>query len=65
MKKQSISKVEQLNNLKQQVITIQDYINIIQTSPQVDHILYNQDHFEMFTEDNYKFKFKIKEIRKN
>lgn len=57
--------IEELINLKQQVITIQEYINIIQTSPQVDHILYNQDHFEMFTEDNYKFKFKIKEIRKN
>ena len=56
--------IEELINLKQQVITIQEYINIIQTSPQVDHILYNQDHFEMFTEDNYKFKFKIKEIKK-
>lgn len=57
--------IQELINLKQQVITLNDYINIIQTSPQVDHILYNQDHFEMFTEDNYKFKFKIKEIRKN
>lgn len=57
--------IQELVELKNYIITIQDYINIIQTSPQVDHILYNQDHFEMFTEDNYKFKFKIKEIRKN
>jgi hypothetical protein len=56
--------IQELINLKQQVITIQDYINIIQTSPQVDHILYNNDHFEMFTDDGYGFKFKIKEIKK-
>ena len=56
--------IQELINLRQQVITLQDYINIIQTSPQVDHILYNQDHFEMYTDDYYKFKFKIKEIKK-
>lgn len=55
--------IQELINLRQQVITLQDYINIIQTSPQVDHILYNQDHFEMFTDDGYAFKFKIKEVR--
>ena len=56
--------IQELVELKNYIITIQDYINIIQTSPLVDHVLYNQDHFEMFTEDNYKFKFKIKEIKK-
>ena len=52
--------IEQLIELKNHLIEIQDYIKIIKTSPQVDHILYNQDHFEMFTNDYYKFKFKIK-----
>lgn len=56
--------IQELINLRQQVITHQDYINIIQTSPQVDHVLYNQDHFEMFTDDGYAFKFKIKEVRR-
>ena len=57
--------IEQLIELKNYVITIQDYCEIIRTSPQIDHILYNQDHFEMCTDDYYKFKFKIKEIKKN
>lgn len=57
--------IQELINLRQQVITLQDYINIIQTSPQIDHILYNQDHFEMYTDDYYKFKFKIKEMKKD
>ena len=30
--------IQELINLRQQVITLNDYINIIQTSPQVDHI---------------------------
>lgn len=57
--------IEQLIELKNYVITIQDYCEIVRTSPQVDHILYNNDHFEMFTDDGYGFKFKIKEIKKN
>lgn len=57
--------IQELVELKNYIITIQDYINIIQTSPQVDHILYKDNNFEMYTNDYYKFKFKIKEIKKD
>lgn len=57
--------IEELIELKNHLIEIQDYIKIIKTSPQIDHILYNKDHFEMYTDDYYKFKFKIKEMKKD
>lgn len=57
--------IEELIKFKNNLLDIKDYIEIVKTSPQIDHILYNQDHFEMYTNDCYKFKFKIKEIRKN
>lgn len=57
--------IQELIEIKNYIISLNDYINIIQTSPQVDHILYNNDHFEMFTDDGYGFKFKIKEIKKD
>lgn len=57
--------IQELINFKQQVITLNDYINIIQTSPQVDHILYQDENFNLFTTDNYHFKFKIKENKKD
>ena len=57
--------IEELMQLRNYIITIQDYCEIIRTSPQIDHILYNQDHFEMYTDDYYKFKFKIKKIKKD
>lgn len=57
--------IEQLIELKNHLLEIQDYCEIVSTSPQIDHILYNQDHFEMYTDDYYKFKFKIKQINKN
>lgn len=52
--------IKQLIELKNYVITIQDYCEIVRTSPQIDHIQYKDDHFEMYTDDYYKFKFKIK-----
>ena len=57
--------IEQLMQLKNYLISIKDYCEIVATSPQIDHILYNQDHFEIYTNDYYKFKFKIKEIKKD
>ena len=57
--------IEQLLELKNFVIDIKDYCEIVATSPQIDHILYKDNNFEMYTNDFYKFKFKIKEIKKN
>lgn len=57
--------IEQLLELKNYLLDIKDYCEIVKTSPQIDHILYKEPNFHMFTTDNYHFKFKIKEIKKN
>lgn len=56
--------IEQLIELKNYVITIQDYCEIVKTSPQIDHVLYKDEYFNLFTTDNYHFKLKIKEVRR-
>lgn len=56
--------IEQLIELKNYVITIQDYCEIVRTSPQIDHVLYKDEYFNLFTTDNYHFKLKIKEVRR-
>ena len=57
--------IEELIELKNHLIEIQDYIKIIKTSPQIDHIQYKKGHFEIKTNDYYTFKFKIKKYTKN
>ena len=56
--------IEEYIKLREYLLNIYEYCEIIKTSPQIDHVLYNQDHFEIFTDDGYGFKFKIKEINK-
>lgn len=56
--------IKQLIELKNSVITIQDYCEIVRTSPQIDHVLYKDECFNLFTTDNYHFKLKIKEVRR-
>ena len=56
--------IQQLIELKNNLLDIKDYIEIIKTSPQVDHILYKNQNFHMFTTDDYHFSFKIKQINK-
>lgn len=57
--------IEELIKFKNNLLDIKDYIEIVRTSPQIDHIIYKDNNFEMYTNDFYKFKFKIKEIKKN
>ena len=57
--------IEQYIQLKNYLLSIKEYVEIVKTSPQIDHILYKDNHFEMYTTDCYNFKFKIKEIKKN
>jgi hypothetical protein len=57
--------IEEYIKLRNNLLNIKEYIDIIQTSPQIDHILYKDNNFEMYTNDCYKFKFKIKEIKKD
>lgn len=56
--------IQELIEIKNYIISLNDYINIIQTSPQIDHVLYKDEYFNLFTTDNYHFKLKIKEVRR-
>ena len=53
------NEIEKLLKLKNYLITIQEYLEIIK-SPQIDHIKYENDTFFMWSNDGYKFTFKIK-----
>ena len=44
--------------VKNHLITIQDYIEICSSS-QVDHVIYKDDKFHIWTDDGYNFVFKI------
>lgn len=54
--------IDRLLKIKQNIITYADYLDILTTSPQINHIKYNSydDIMEIKTDDNYKFKIKIK-----
>ena len=57
--------IKYLLQLRNELITINEYIKIVSTSPQINHIKYEDNYFKISTDDNYNFKFKIKEIEKN
>ncbi|MBR2248680.1 MAG: hypothetical protein IKE89_03440 [Bacilli bacterium] len=50
--------IEQRNYL----ISIKEYIGIIR-SPQVDHVIYKNQEFNIWTTDGYKFKLQIRKER--
>lgn len=53
--------IEELLKIRNYLISNIEYINMIDTSPQIDHVKYNpySDDFEMWTNDNYYFKYKV------
>lgn len=51
--------------LRNYVLTIYEYCDIIKTSPQIDHIKYEDELFKLYTNDGYQFKLKIKDIKKD
>lgn len=57
--------IQQLLELKNYVLELKEYIEVIRTSPQIDHIKYENDQFIFDTTDNFHLKFKIKEINKD
>ena len=60
--------IDQLLKIKNYIISSEDYINILNTSPQIKRVKYNpyEDNFEMWTKEEskqsnyYKYKVKIK-----
>ena len=51
--------IRKLLEEKKYLITLMEYIKILK-SPQIDHVLYKNQQFYMWTTDGYEFKFKIK-----
>lgn len=53
--------IQQLLELKNYLINHIEYLNILNTSPQINRVEYNQqqDEYEMWTTDNYYFKYKV------
>ena len=51
--------IQKLIELRNYYISVKEYLEIIK-SPQVDHIKYENQSFNVWTKDGYYFKFKIK-----
>jgi hypothetical protein len=51
--------IEELLKIRNNLVSIREYMNIC-SSPQVNHIFYENDEFTIWTTDNYKFVLKIK-----
>lgn len=51
--------IEQLLKLKNNLITIKEYLKIAESS-QVNHVKYENNEFTCWTTDNYKFVLKIR-----
>ncbi len=54
--------IQQLMELRNYLLTVKEYFNICETSPQIREVSYNpyEDNFKIETEDRYKFNFKVK-----
>lgn len=54
--------IKKLLEVKEHLLEVEEYINILQTSPQIYYHNYNKESevFELKTDDNYDFKFKVK-----
>lgn len=51
--------IKRLLEIRSNLVTLKEYIQIIE-SPQVDHVLYKDNEFHLWTTDNYYFKLKIR-----
>lgn len=58
--------IQKLLELKQYLISVRDYYNICDTSPQINRIKYesSSNDYEIWTNDNYYWKFKLKKKEK-
>jgi hypothetical protein len=56
--------IKQYLELREYVLNIQEYIEVVGKSPQINSVKYNndEDKFEISTDDRYNFKFKIKKL---
>lgn len=52
--------IERLIKIKHNILTIAEYLEILSTSPQINHVKYDNGTYEINTEDNYNFKVHVK-----
>lgn len=54
--------IERLMKIKRYVINYSEYFEILNTSPQINHVSYDKenDNFKINTDDRYEFNFKVK-----
>ena len=59
--------IQKLLELRNYLLNSEEYLNVCNTSPQINRISYNgyEDNFNMTTKDNYHFKFKVKRLEEN
>lgn len=53
--------IQKLIAIKECLLEVQEYMDIIKTSPQINYVEYlpNEDKLHITTDDNYDFKFKV------
>lgn len=51
--------IKNLIELRNYYISVKEYLMVIK-SPQIDHIKYENQNFNIWTKDGYYFKFKLK-----
>lgn len=57
--------IDRLLKIKQNVISIGEYFEILSTSPQINHVKYENDYYTIETDDKYKFKVYVKSRTKS
>lgn len=54
------NEIENLLKYKNFLLTAKEYIKILETSPQINHVIYKNDEIIIWTEEGKKFVLKIK-----
>lgn len=52
--------IEEYLKVRNHLLTIKEYCDIVKFSPQIDHVKYDGNNFHVWTTDNYEFVLKIK-----
>ena len=52
--------IERLVKIKQNILSVAEYFEVISSSPQINYVKYENDEYKIKTDDNYEFKIKVK-----
>lgn len=52
--------IEQLLKIKHNIISVSEYLEILSTSPQINHVKYDNGNYQINTDDNYNFNVHVK-----